>query len=117
MDKVFYLSTCSTCKTIMKTWDLIGIEEQDLKKENINESELEFLRARVNSYEELLNKRARLLKDHDLSDGPQREEQIRQLILFHYSFLKRPILVLKNEIFVGNSTKITEAAKLALENR
>tara|TARA_R110001592_G_scaffold138225_1_gene356931 strand:- start:51980 stop:52285 length:306 start_codon:yes stop_codon:yes gene_type:complete len=101
----------------MKTWDLTGLELQDLKKENIKESELEFLRARVNSYEDLLNKRARLLKEHDLNDGSQREEQIRQLILFHYSFLKRPILVLKNEIFVGNSAQITEAAKLALENR
>lgn len=101
----------------MKTWDLAGLELQDLKKENIKESELEFLRARVNNYEDLLNKRARLLKEHDLTDGPQREEKIRQLILFHYSFLKRPILVLKNEIFVGNSAKITKAAKLALENR
>tara|TARA_R110002050_G_scaffold49818_2_gene115526 strand:+ start:5578 stop:5883 length:306 start_codon:yes stop_codon:yes gene_type:complete len=101
----------------MKTWDLSGIEEQDLKKEAINESELEFLRARVDSYEDLLNKRARLLKQHDLLDGTGREEQIKQLILSHYSFLKRPILVLKNEIFVGNSAKITEAAKLALENR
>jgi len=101
----------------MKLWDLKGIAVQDLKKEGIKEEELDFLYDRVNSYEDLLNKRARLLKEHKLGTGPQREQQIRQLILSHYSFLKRPVLVLRNEIFVGNSPPNTEAAMLALKNR
>lgn len=90
---------------------------QDLKKEGISAEELDFLQENVGSYEELLNKRARLLGDHKLSSGAEREQEIRSLILSHYSFLKRPILVWKNDIFVGNSSKIVEAAKLALEKR
>lgn len=101
----------------MKTWPLEGLDLQDLKKEGISAEELDFLQENVGSYEELLNKRARLLGDHKLSSGAEREQEIRSLILSHYSFLKRPILVWKNDIFVGNSSKIVEAAKLALEKR
>ncbi len=101
----------------MKTWPLEGLDLQDLKKEAISESDLDFLKERMGSYEGLLNKRARLLRDQNLSDGAEREQEIRQLILSHYSFLKRPILLWNNEIFVGNSSKIVEAAKQALEKR
>jgi arsenate reductase-like glutaredoxin family protein len=98
----------------MKGWDLSNLILQDLKAEGISSSELDFLRARVNSYEELLNKRARLLREHTVSEGDTREDQIRDLILSHYSFLKRPIVVLGNQIFVGNSAKIVQSAKEAL---
>ena len=116
-NKVFYLSTCSTCKNIMKAWPLESLALQDLKKESINAEELDFLQGKVGSYEELLNKRARLLGDHKLSSGAEREQEIRSLILSHYSFLKRPILVLNNDIFVGNSSKIVEAAKQSLSKQ
>lgn len=39
---------------------------------------------------------------------------MRQLIIDEYTFLSRPVLVLDNEIFVGNSKKVVEAAKQAL---
>jgi arsenate reductase len=113
-DKVFYLSTCNTCKLIMKGWDLKDLILQDLKVEGISPSELDFLRTRVSLYEDLLNKRARLLREYTLSEDDNREDQIRDLILSHYSFLKRPILVLQNQIFVGNSEKIVQSAKEAL---
>jgi len=116
-NKVFYLSTCSTCKNIMKTWPLEGLELQDLKKEGITAAELDFLKVKVGTYEDLLNKRARLFRDHSLSSGAEREQEIRSLILSHYSFLKRPILVWDNDIFAGNSSKIVEAAKIAMEKR
>jgi arsenate reductase len=98
----------------MRDWDLSSLIIQDLKVEGISASELEFLRSKLSSYEELLNKRARLLREHTLSDESDREDQIRDLILSHYSFLKRPVLVLRNQIFVGNSAKIVEAARQAL---
>lgn len=114
--KVYYLSTCDTCKRIMKDWQLSdAIERQDLKKQAISESELQELYAQTNSYEALLNKRAKMLRDHKIStDKEEREQEIKSLILSHYSFLKRPILNLGNQIFVGNSPQIVAAAKAAL---
>ena len=114
--KVYYLSTCDTCKRIMKDWQLSdAIERQDLKKQAISESELQELYAQTNSYEALLNKRAKMLRDHKIStDKEEREQEIKSLILSHYSFLKRPILNLGNQIFIGNSPQIVAAAKAAL---
>ena len=44
------------------------------------------------------------------------EADYRQYILEHYTFLKRPVLVIEDQIFVGNCPKIIAAAKLALTN-
>ena len=51
-----------------------------------------------------------------LKDKILKEADYRQYILKHYTFLKRPVLVIKDQIFVGNSPKIIAAAKLALTN-
>ena len=42
------------------------------------------------------------------------ESDYKTLILKHYTFLKRPVLILKNKIFIGNSPKIIEQVKLIL---
>jgi len=36
------------------------------------------------------------------------------LILEEYTFLKRPILVLEDRIFIGNAASVVQAAKAAL---
>ena len=50
-----------------------------------------------------------MLKFQDLQ-----EIDYKQLILSDYTFLKRPILVIEQQIFIGNSPKTIAAAKLAL---
>jgi arsenate reductase len=42
------------------------------------------------------------------------EEDFKKYILQEYTFLKRPVLVMDDQIFVGNSKKVVEAAKAAL---
>ena len=49
------------------------------------------------------------MKDKNLS-----EADIRQLIIDEYTFLKRPVLVLDDQIFIGNSKKVVDAAAVAL---
>ena len=50
------------------------------------------------------------LKDKNLS-----EKDYSALILEEYTFLKRPVILIDDEIFVGNSKKVVAAAKAKLE--
>ncbi len=117
MKKIYYLKTCSTCQRIIKALNLPkDFTEQDLKTTPISASDLEALKSLSGSFEALFSKRAKLYKEMGLNDKILKEADYRQYILKHYTFLKRPVLVIKDQIFVGNSPKIIAAAKLALSN-
>lgn len=106
MKKVYYLSTCDTCKRIFKEINLPGnFPKQDLKKENISIKELEELKSLAGSYEALFNKRARLYREQNLKEKNLQEEDYKNLIVKHYTLLKRPVFVLEDKIFIGNSKK------------
>ena len=111
--RVFYfLSSCDTCKRIMKTLPLdSSIERVDIKKNPLRISQIEHLYTLTQSYEVLLNKRAQLYKQKGLKDQSLGEEAYKALLLEHYTFLKRPVLVFDQNIFVGKSLKVIEAAK------
>jgi arsenate reductase-like glutaredoxin family protein len=72
------------------------------------------MRDLTDSYESLFSKRARLYKELDLKDKLLSEDEYKSYILEHYTFLKRPVIVFNNQIFIGNSKKTIEAAKLAI---
>ena len=42
------------------------------------------------------------------------ETDFRQLILDEYTFLKRPVFIVDNEIFIGNSKKVIEELKATI---
>jgi arsenate reductase len=42
------------------------------------------------------------------------EKDYKKLILNEYTFLKRPIFVINDKIFIGNSAKVVEAVKAEL---
>ena len=44
------------------------------------------------------------------------EQDFRGLILEHYTFLKRPVVVIEHQIFIGNSSKTVTAAQLAIKH-
>lgn len=87
---------------------------QEIKRNPINEKELEQLKELAGSYEALFSKRAQLYKERDLKNANLSEEDYKNLLLEHYTFLKRPVIVNGNEIFIGNSKKTVEAAKKSL---
>lgn len=112
MKKVYHLSTCDTCKRILKELDLPDdFELQDIKTEAISKEQLEQMHQLAGTYESLFSKRARLYKERDLKNKSLEEPDYKELILEHYTFLKRPVIINGDKIFIGNSKKTVEAAK------
>lgn len=107
INKIFYLSTCSTCKEILKSIkNLEQFELIDIKTQNISEEELEVLYSKTKSYEALFSKRSRQFSA--VKDSIQKDEDYKELILSHYSFLKRPVIIYKDQLFIGNSKETKE---------
>ena len=48
---IYYLSTCDTCKRIMKEFDLEDFDQIDIKKQPLSEAQIEYLYRKVGSYE------------------------------------------------------------------
>ena len=114
----FYLSSCDTCKRIMKDLQLdSSIMKIDIKKNPITESQIDELNKLSQSYEALFSKRAQLYKKKGLKDQALKDRDYRDLILEHYTFLKRPILVYGKNIFIGNSSRVIEAAKVFFDEQ
>lgn len=116
MKKVYYLSTCDTCKRIMKE---VGVddsfEKQDIKFNPVLPNQLDEMLALSNaSPEELLNKRARKYSELDLKNQSLTDLEIKEFILSEYTFLKRPVFIIDSNIFIGNSKKTVQALKQAL---
>ena len=109
MKKIYHLKTCDTCKKILNQLNLTDFEIREIKNKPVNAEELQEMYALTNSYEELFNKRARLYKELGLKDKNLTEEDYKNYILSEYTFLKRPVAIINNEIFVGNSKKTVEA--------
>lgn len=112
MKKVYYLKTCNTCMRILKEIQLpSNFVLQDIKEDSITVSQLEELHKLSGSYESLFSKRAKLYKEMGLKNANLQERDFKHYILEHYTFLKRPVIVMDNSIFIGNSKKVVEAAK------
>ncbi|MEJ1221300.1 arsenate reductase family protein [Sediminicola sp. 1XM1-17] len=113
--KIYHLSTCDTCKRILKELQPPNdVTLQDIKTVSISPAQLEGMKNLSGSYESLFSKRARMYKERGLADKNLTEEDYKSLILEHYTFLKRPVILLDNQIFIGNSIKEIAAAKDAL---
>ena len=111
MKKVYFLKTCDTCKRILKEVNLDGFELQEIKANPVNETQLQEMYALSNSYEALFNKRARLYKSLGLKDKSLSEPDYKKYLLEEYTFLKRPVFIIDDEIFIGNSKKEVEKVK------
>lgn len=114
MNKIWFLSTCDTCKRILdglggrETLEKRGFDFHDLKNNPISKEELEMIQEGSEmSYEELFNKRSRQYS----KDMFSKDEEFKQGILEEYTFLKRPIISYGDNVFVGNSKKVVESAK------
>src|SRR5690606_21572409 len=117
MQKVYYLSSCDTCKIVMDEVEIpSSFIKQDIKVQGITAQELEELFNLTDSYEELFSRRAKLYQERNLKDENLLEEDYRSLILEHYTFLKRPVIVNNDKIFIGSSPKTVAAAKKSIHS-
>lgn len=112
MKKVYYLSSCTTCKKIIQNLGLAGsFELQDIKTNKITDEELEFLIKLTGSADKLFSKRSRKYAQLNKKLEEMDDNEIREHILNEYTFLKRPVVVVDREVFIGSSK--AEVEKLA----
>lgn len=115
MQKIYHLSGCSTCKRILAELEVpSSYTIQDIKSNPIQKEELEELKKLSGSYEALFSKRAQLYKERDLKNKTLTEKDYKNLLLEHYTFLQRPVIVIGTEIFIGNAKPTIEKAKKAM---
>ncbi len=116
MKKVYYLSTCSTCKRIIEDLDLKSknFDFQDIKTNKITLEQLEEMYGLAGSYESLFSRRSMQYRARNLGEKQLTEKDYKALILDEYTFLKRPVVLLGDQIFIGNSKKNIEQLKAAL---
>jgi arsenate reductase len=117
MRKIYHLSTCDTCQRIIKELELpTSFERQDIKTDALTATQIESMKELTGSYEALFSKRARLFRQQGLHEKKLSEADFKELILQHYTFLKRPVVLFEGQIFVGNSKKVVAAAKAAIHS-
>jgi arsenate reductase len=101
----------------MSELNLAGFEKQDIKTNPLTEQQLEKLYKMAGSYESLFSKRARKYKALGLKDKKLSEDDFKHYLLSDYTFLKRPVIIVDDKIFIGNSPKVVEAAKKLINER
>jgi len=113
--KIYHLANCSTCQRIINEIpSLEGIELQDIKTEAITESQLEEMYKMAGGYEVLFSKRAMKYRSMGLNEMSLKEADYKKYILAEYTFLKRPVVVVGNEIFIGSAKKNVAAMLSAI---
>ncbi len=112
MKKIYHLATCSTSKGILKQLDNgKGFEMQDIKTEGITPEQLDWLKEKVGSYEALFSRRALKYREWGLDKQELTEADFRRLILEEYTFLKRPVFVIGDEVYAGSAPSVVETVK------
>jgi len=115
--EVFHLANCNTCQKIMNE---VGVDDsfkvQEIKTESITAKQLDEMIEMQGSAEELFSRRAMKYRSLGLNEQTLTEKDYRKYILAEYTFLKRPVFIIDNQIFAGNAKKTIEAIKLASKN-
>lgn len=115
MKKIYHLGTCSTCQRILKELkpgkDFVL---QDIKTGAITLDQLEEMKKLAGSYEALFSRVAMKYRSMGLNEMQLTEKEYKKYILQEYTFLRRPVIIIGNQIFIGNSKKNIEAAAQAM---
>jgi len=117
MKKIYHLGNCTTCQAIIKDTaiDKKGFDMQDIKFEKISPDQLEEMKKMAGSYEALFSRRAMKYKEWGLKDKKLTEKDYRQYILDEYTFLKRPVVIINDRIFIGSEKKNVSELKKKLD--
>ena len=110
MNQFIYLSSCDTCRRIIKEVNLPkNIKLRDIKEAPLKPNELKSFKNITGTFRSLLNNRAQKLRNIDTDT--LNEEKIFSLLSEHYTYLKRPILHFNGQLLIGGSKKNIEAIK------
>jgi len=121
MKKLYYLGNCTTCRRIIQESGIDSCQTvkdgfilQDIKTERITSAQLDEMKRLAGSFESLFSRRALKYQEMGLKDKILKERDYRKYILEEYTFLKRPVAIIGDAIFVGSDKKIVEALKKAV---
>lgn len=88
---------------------------QDIKFEKITPAQIDEMKNMAGNYEALFSRRALKYKELGLKDKTLSEKDYRQFILDEYTFLKRPVVIINDKIFIGSEKKTVAALKKKLQ--
>lgn len=115
MRKIYHLSTCSTCKSILAGLKALdSFDLQDVKTTKISNEQLEEMMHLAGSYEALFSRRSRQYAARNLKEKQLSEADYKKLILEEYTFLKRPVIIVDKEIFIGSAAETIDKLKRKL---
>ena len=115
MNKIYYLASCDTCQKIIKSLPKNeGLVFHDIKQNPITVEELEAMKRLSGTYEALFSRKAQLYKSLDLKNKSLTENDYRDYILQHYTFLSRPVFIINDKIYIGNNSKVIQEVQKAL---
>jgi arsenate reductase len=118
MKKIYHLAICTTNQRILKEIKPgKDVVMQEIKSEPITPKQLDEMKKMAGSYEALFSRIAIKYRSMGLNEMQLTEKDYKKYILQEYTFLKRPVMIVGKEIFVGNTKKVVEAAKAALHNK
>ncbi len=89
----------------MKSISLEEFEFQEIKTQAITIEQLEEMHELSGTYESLFSRRAKKYAAMGLKNQVLEEMDYKQLILSDYTFLKRPVIIVNNQIFIGSDKK------------
>ncbi len=113
--KVYHLANCGTCQRIIRD---LGIGEefkyQNIKQEKITEKQVDHMKRLAGSYEALFSRRAMKYRSLGLDKVALDEKDYKKYILQEYTFLKRPVFIVEEQVFVGNAKETIESLRATL---
>ena len=114
---MYHLAKCTTCQAIIKETKIEkrGFAMQDIRTEKITPAQLDEMKELAGSYEALFSRRAIMYKELGLKNKKLEEKDYRNYILEQDTFLKRPVVISGDKIFIGNEKKTVEALKKFLK--
>ncbi len=77
----------------------------DIRENPLTEAEVDQMKELAGSYEAFFSKKAQLYKSLGLKNQKLTEEDYKKYLLQHYTFLSRPVFIIKDKIYIGNSQK------------
>ncbi len=116
MKKIYHLANCTTCQAIIKDTGIANknFAMQDIRTEKITPAQLDEMKKLAGSYEALFSRRALKYKELGLKDKKLTENDYKKLILEEDTFLKRPVVIIDKQIFIGSEKKNVAALKEAV---
>ena len=94
---------------------IADFEKQDIKTEPMTFEQIDQMGKLSGDYESLFSRKAMKYRSMGLGEENLSENDYRKLIQEEYTFLKRPVFLVGDKIFIGNSKKNIEELKKTLE--